>query len=88
MTDINARIAVIKGWKWHACGECNHEWWQMPDGGVDYNQSDPPQYTTDWRLAGELFCELPKIERLEVAARNPEEILLAICEKWLEWSEG
>jgi len=67
MTDINARIALSKGWICHACGECNHEWWQMPDGGVDYNQSDPPQYTTDWRLAGELLEEVSKTSGWDVS---------------------
>jgi hypothetical protein len=36
---VNERIAKAKGWNFQLCGECNHEWWQMPDGGVDYNQS-------------------------------------------------
>jgi hypothetical protein len=30
----------------------------MPDGGVDYNQTDPPYYTHDWKLAGELLGEM------------------------------
>jgi hypothetical protein len=64
---VNERIAKAKGWNFQLCGECNHEWWQMPDGGVDYNQSDPPQYTSDWRLAGELLEEVSKTPNWDVS---------------------
>jgi len=103
MTDINARIAVKKGWKHHECFECNHEHWQTPDGGISFNQTDPPQYTTDWRLAGEL------LEEMENVTLNHFDVIdwkwqcscfyskfsaladtpqMAICLAWLEWREG
>ena len=58
---VNEAIAVKRGWvlKTCACGKSGcHDWWMMPDGGVDYNQTDPPDYTHDWRLCGELLEEM------------------------------
>jgi len=59
---VNEAIAVKRGWtlKTCSCGRpgCN-DWWMTPDGGVDYNQNEPPPYTYEWRLAGELLDELP-----------------------------
>lgn len=55
---VNEAIAVKRGWVLHSCVGCNHDWWMMPDGGVDYNQTDPPDYTHDRRLAGELLEEM------------------------------
>ena len=57
---VNEAIAVKRGWVLHSCVGCNHDWWMMPDGGVDYNQTDPPYYTHDWKLAGELLEEFER----------------------------
>ena len=55
MTDINARIAEKKGWTYERCVVCNGKHWY---DNVKYIQKNPPSYTTDWRLAGELLEEL------------------------------
>ena len=63
MTDeeLNEAIALKQGWllKTCACGRPGcHDWWMTPDGGVDYNQTAPPDYTHDWRLCGDLLEEM------------------------------
>lgn len=63
MTDeeLNGAIALKQGWllKTCACGlPSYHDWWMTPDGGVDYSQTDPPDYTHDWRLCGDLLEEM------------------------------
>ena len=55
MTDINARIAEKKGWTYERCVVCNGKHWY---DNVKYIQKNPPDYTTDWRLAGELLEEI------------------------------
>ena len=59
---VNEAIAVKRGWVLHLCVGCNHDWWMTPDGGVDYNQQDPPYYTHDWRLCGELLEEMKEAD--------------------------
>ena len=56
--ELNDAIAVKKGWVFSECIDCHHEYWIAPDGAVDYNESDPPDYTNDWRLAGKLLEEM------------------------------
>jgi len=58
MTDINARIAKAKGWKQYIHNDENgiNETWYTPNNKHSiYGRI--PQYTTDWRLAGELVIE-------------------------------
>ena len=100
MTDINARIAEKKGWN-----ETNYPvisdncevvfLWKSPDKDV---YLDPPQYTTDWRLAGELLeemkaelCYLKMSEywlctiRAPYIRHNADTPQMAIALAWLEW---
>ena len=100
MTDINARIAEKKGWTYERCVVCNGKHWY---DNVKYIQKNPPSYTTDWRLAGEL------LEEMENVTLNHFDVIdwkwqcscfyskfsaladtpqMAICLAWLEWSEG
>ena len=60
MTDeeLNEAIALKQGWLLKTCACGCHDWWMTPDGGVDYNQTDPPNYTHDWRLCGDLLEEM------------------------------
>lgn len=55
---LNGWIAKKLGWRYWDCVDCHTEYWITPDGGVDYNQVDPPDYCTDWKLAGELLEEM------------------------------
>ena len=57
--ELNGVIAEKRGWEFYECIDCGIEYWISPDGGIDYNQSDPPDYTRDWRLCGELLAEIP-----------------------------
>ena len=103
MTDINARIAVKKGWTIRE----NEAWvmWQDERG-----MAQPlPQYTTDWRLAGGLLEEMATAG-LEPDLRYDDSLgwmldwqpqtttsfgmkvsadtpQMAIALAWLEWSE-
>ena len=72
--EINEKIAIKKGWhvKYYKDAKRTYLIEDINDGfvcwdngrhtlhqmfvGLHHDQS--PQYTTDWRLAGELFCEL------------------------------
>ncbi len=56
--ELNKKIALKRGWKERHCKECGHEWWQEPDGGVDYNQTEPPCFSGDIKYAMQLFDEM------------------------------
>jgi len=66
--------------------------------GVIYYRAIP-QYTTDWRLAGELLEEMatPMLKRSvepnkwvcgNFNLQSADTPQMAICLAWLEWSEG
>ena len=57
MTDINARIAVKKGWKIQDVGIGSTPLLEAisPQGQYRAYPEELPQYTTDWRLAGGLL---------------------------------
>ena len=98
---VNEAIAVKRGWVLHSCVGCNHDWWMTPDGGVDYNQTDPPYYTHDWRLCGELLEETMNGTPVDVGNVTDgymvswgcsydiicRDLKRAICEAWLAWKE-
>lgn len=104
--ELNEAIALKRGWllKTCACGcpGCR-DWWMTPDGGVDYNQTDPPDYTHDWRLCGDLLEEMAMdggglsfMVKWHVdykAGHNTYKMVSAdtpqraICEAWLAWKE-
>ena len=95
MTDINARIAEKKGWTYERCVVCNGKHWY---DNVKYIQKNPPDYTTDWRLAGENLEELiiagfhlsynAKRKEFMIGGVVDKDAKTAIGLKWLEWSEG
>jgi hypothetical protein len=98
--ELNEAIAVKKGWVFSECIDCHHEYWIAPDGAVDYNESDPPDYTHDWRLCGDLLEEMkcdtyfyddPETgEQLWMVEKNAcwqSDLKRAICEAWLAWKE-
>ena len=97
--EINGAIAQKRGWHFSECIDCGIEYWETPDGGIDYNQSDPPNYTHNWNLCGELLEEIPfpflhqRTVKLDwvcsrydgYTAVTAPTPLRAICEEWLEW---
>jgi len=96
MTDINERIAKAKGWTYERCVVCNGKHWY---DNVKYIQKNPPDYTTDWRLAGGLLEEMAKCEAISITQFpqtwgiwiNNNEVIaadtpqMAIALAWLEW---
>ena len=99
--ELNEVIAVKKGWKLWSCVDCMHEYWVTPNGGVDYNQSDPPDYTHSWELCGELLEEMAmdgggisfmtkwhvdyKAGHNTYKMASADTPQRAICEAWLAW---
>ena len=98
MTNINARIAEKKGWRCEEMQEFGSllvkEVWIF---GESVGQEYPPQYTTDWRLAGENLEELiiagfhlsynVKRKVFMIGGVVDKDAKTAIGLKWLEWSE-
>ena len=97
---INEAVAIKKGWKKErVLVGLSVERVQWTNGVLSLPQ--PPNYTNDWNLCGELLEEMPlpsltqrvylldwacwRYDRLEATKANTPK--RAICEEWLEWEE-
>jgi hypothetical protein len=86
--ELNEAIAVKLGWrKGRVLVGLSVEHTRWADGNVQ--QRSAPDYTHDWRLAGELLEELPASTRMRLMcmSHNKSTMKRHICVEWLAWKE-